>query len=115
MSYESKIPKFLAELAPAIDAALVKGAHLIADDAQQRLHPHRLTGELEREVHVDDRKRRGVWVLAGDPKDPFFAFYGTFLEFGTRHAPAYPFMIPAFESKRDEVTGLVDAAVRGIL
>lgn len=47
-------------------------------------------------------------------------FYGAFLEFGTSHAPAYPFMRPAFESNkaplgnliRDELAKAIDASVK---
>lgn len=30
-------------------------------------------------------------------------FWARFLEFGTRHAPAYPFIRPTFEEKREQV------------
>jgi HK97 gp10 family phage protein len=115
VSYSSRIPKFVAELPTTLDAALVEGAHLIADDAEERLRPHHLSGELERELHVDDTHREGIYVLAGDPSDPAFAFYGHMLEFGTSHAPPYPFMVPAFEANRDAVVSLATAAVRGLL
>lgn len=47
-------------------------------------------------------------------------FYGAFLEFGTSHQPAYPYMRPAFESNkgalpgiiRDELAIAIDATVR---
>lgn len=47
-------------------------------------------------------------------------FYGSFLEFGTSHQPAYPYMRPAFEENkntlpgiiRDELAKAIDATVR---
>jgi HK97 gp10 family phage protein len=47
-------------------------------------------------------------------------FYGSFLEFGTSHQPAYPFMRPAFEENkgalpaliRDELAKAIDRSVR---
>lgn len=30
-------------------------------------------------------------------------FYGRFLEFGTSHQPAYPFMLPAWEENKDQL------------
>lgn len=47
-------------------------------------------------------------------------FYGSFLEFGTSHQPAYPYMRPAFEENkgmlpgliRDELAKAIDATVK---
>lgn len=115
MPYTSRLPRIAAELAPVVDAALRHGADLIANDAEVRLQPHKLSGELEREVHVDDRKRAGIYVMAGDPKDPSFAFYGSMLEFGTSHAAAHPFLVPALEAHRGDVISLAAAAIQGLL
>jgi HK97 gp10 family phage protein len=110
----SSLPEIARKIVSETDAAIVAGAEVVKQEADRRLEPHRLTGELERQTHVDDRKRAGVYVMAGDPKDPSFAFWGPFLEFGTRHAPAYPFLVPALEEKRDEVVTLVAEAVRRV-
>lgn len=34
-------------------------------------------------------------------------FYGSFLEFGTSHQPAYPYMRPAFEENKNMLPGLI--------
>lgn len=34
-------------------------------------------------------------------------FYGKFLEFGTSHQPAYPYMRPAFEENKGSLPGLI--------
>jgi HK97 gp10 family phage protein len=34
-------------------------------------------------------------------------FYGSFLEFGTSHQPAYPYMRPAFEENKGMLPGLI--------
>lgn len=51
-------------------------------------------------VKVDGRRqrRRGVLQTDGGVKIP--SAYAHFIEFGTRHAPAEPFMIPAAESQK---------------
>jgi HK97 gp10 family phage protein len=115
MTYTSRIPQIAAALPSVIDAALRQGAELIADDAETRLAPHKLSGELEREIHVDDKQRDGIYVVAGDPSDPSFAFYGHMLEFGTSHSAPRPFLVPAFEANRDNVVSLATAAVKGLL
>jgi HK97 gp10 family phage protein len=107
----SRLGEIAAELPSRVDAAIVHGAHLVAEDAERRLAPHRLTGELEEQVHVDERQREGVYVIAGDPADPSFAFWGHMLEHGTSHSPPYPFLVPALEANQSEVENLVKAAL----
>jgi HK97 gp10 family phage protein len=43
--------------------------------------------------------KRGGKVKAYGPQD---AFYWRFLEFGTKHIAARPFLVPAFETKKQE-------------
>ena len=54
------------------------------------------------------RDRNTVGAIVGIGGD---AFYGRFVEFGTKHARAYPFMRPAAdESKEDAVAAVVEYA-----
>lgn len=110
----SRLGEIAADLPVRVDAAIVRGAHLVAADAERRLAPHRYSGELEQQVHVDDRQRTGVYVIAGDPKDPSFAFWGHMLEHGTSHSPPYPFLVPALEQNVTAIEGLVRFAMRGL-
>lgn len=111
---KSRIPKITGELAVAVDAAIVAGAHRVAATAEQRLGSHRVSGELEQQVHVLDRKREGVYVVAGDRSDPSFAFYAHMLEFGTTHSPPYPFLVPSLEAHHEDIVASVTAAVRRV-
>ena len=111
MPYTSRIPKVAASLAPKIDVALVEGARMVAEDAKRRLAPHRLSGELEREVHVDERQRDGIYVIAGDPSDPSFAFYGHMVEYGTSRSAPHPFLVPALEENHAAIVSLAKAAL----
>jgi hypothetical protein len=52
-----------------------------------------------------------VYVLAGDPKDPSFAFYGHMIEFGTSHSPPYPFLVPALEDEHELIVDDVRAVL----
>ena len=108
----SNLPRVTARIVSAADAAIVAGAEMVKEEADVRLESHRLSGELERQTHVDARKREGVYVMAGDPKDLDFAFWGGFLEFGQGHGPAYPFLVPALEAKSEAVVKLVARAMR---
>jgi HK97 gp10 family phage protein len=111
MPYTSRIPQIASELAVAVDTALLAGAEKVRADAETRLEPHRLSGALEDQIVVDDRKRAGIYVRAGDPKDPSFAFWGMLLEHGTEHSAPYPFLVPALEENREHITGEVKAAI----
>lgn len=86
-------PEALAALTqvPEVAAQTREVANAIRRDAR-RLAPRR-TGELRRSIRVRrvyDRESRRVSyrVVVG-------AFYGRFVELGTPHAPARPFLRPA--------------------
>jgi hypothetical protein len=108
----SSLPEVAAKMVAGVDAAMVEGANRVKDEADRRLEPHRLTGELERQTHVDAKQREGVYVMAGDPSEGEFAFWGAFLEFGQGHGPPYPFLVPALEQEQEGIVGMVAAAVR---
>ena len=62
--------------------------------AQRRVRKR--TGLLERSIAYSVDKRRGtakVGIVKGE------AYYGHFLEFGTIHQPAHPFMLPSVEEQ----------------
>lgn len=100
---KSRLPEIAATLPGRVDAALKAGADLVAEDAIVRVHPHRLGGELEDAIHVDDRQREGIYVIAGDDT----AFYGHLVEHGTSHSAPYPFLVPALEANQDRIEHLV--------
>lgn len=111
---KSRIPQIVTDLKVLVDEAVVEGAHWVRDSAEERLRVHRRTQELENQLHVDDRKREGVYVVAGDPKDPSFAFYGHMLEHGTTNAPPYPFLVPSLEEHREGIVALARWKLRGL-
>ena len=110
----SRLGEIAAELPSRVDAAIKHGAELVAADAETRLGPHKVSGELEQQVAVDDREREGIYVLAGDPSDPSFAFYGHMLEHGTSHSAPHPFLVPALEASQSEIENLVMVALRSV-
>ncbi|MCW2898567.1 MAG: hypothetical protein JWO67_832 [Streptosporangiaceae bacterium] len=61
----------------------------VADEAQ-RLAPVR-SGTLRDSIHVEDGPD-GVQVVASAP-------YAAYVELGTRHMPAEPFMVPALHER----------------
>lgn len=69
-------------------------------------------GRLRGEIYATDPNASGssaeAWVIA--PTE-----YAKYQEFGSRHNRAHPFLRPAAEESRGEVTALVAEAVRGAL
>jgi len=103
--FRSRIPQITAEMVPALEAAMSAGAELIAARAKQRVPV--ATGRLRDAIHVE-AEDGGFAVIAGDTE----AFYGHIIEHGGARVPAHPFLIPAAEESREEVIGLVSAALR---
>lgn len=111
---KSRLPQIVSEMAVAVDAAIVASAKTVAEGAERRLESHRHSGELQQQVHVDESRREGVYVVAGDPKDPSFAFWGHMLEHGTSHSAPHPFLVPALEERRNATRQTVAFALRDL-
>jgi HK97 gp10 family phage protein len=90
--------------------ALYAGARLIRDEARRRAPildlekwrgPHEPGLLLQNIVARRSRSRSRDEIIAkvGITRD---AFYGHFIEYGTRHAAAYPFMRPALDTTQAE-------------
>lgn len=102
----SRFPEIAAEMRPRISAALRMGAEEIASGARLRVPVN--TGNLRDSIEVK-RGGAGQWkVAAGDQR----TFYAAMVEFGTAHAPAHPYMIPAAEAGKDHVEELVSVVLR---
>ena len=93
------------ELHPKVKAALTVSAEGIAARAQQRVPV--ATGRLRDAIHVED-DGDDVYVLGGSEE----VWYGHLVEFGTRHVPAQPFLVPAAEEGKDDTVAAVVAALR---
>jgi HK97 gp10 family phage protein len=84
-----------ARVKAAIGERLRQGAEGVAEAARARVGE----GALAESIAVEDGED-GVRVVVG-------ASYAAFVEFGTRRAPARPFLTPALAERRaDIVTGL---------
>lgn len=85
-------------------AALLDAGEQIADGAKSRVATD--TGELAGSINVRaDDEGASVIVEAT-------AAHAKFVEFGTRHTPARPFLLPAFEEARPQVVSAVAQAAR---
>lgn len=103
--------------------AMYAGAKIIRDLARKRVPilnlerwggPHE-PGLLLQSVQASrtrSRDRNFVGAIVGIAKS---AFYGRFIEFGTKHAAAFPFMRPAAdEGKEDAASAVIEYAGRRI-
>lgn len=104
---KSRLPTITAEMHARVEAAVEVGAHGIVEEAQSRVPVS--SGKLRDAIHVD-RQADGVHVVAGDMD----AWYGHLVEHGTARTPPRPFLVPAFESKRDDLLTEVRAALKGL-
>jgi HK97 gp10 family phage protein len=102
VTYKSRIPEILLEIPVKVDLAIAAGSELVARAAKERA-PVR-TGKLRDSIGVR-RERRGTYSVG--PGE----FYGMFVEFGTSHNSAHPFMVPGLEQSRAEVLAAVNEAL----
>jgi HK97 gp10 family phage protein len=69
-------------------------------------------GNLRNSIHALPATTSGgvaeVWVLAGGEEAP----YAKYMEFGTRHAAAHPFLRPALAESKAEIVGRIAAAIK---
>lgn len=114
----------LAQFEPTVrrrlaSKALREGARLIRDRARKNCPVK--TGTLRDSIRVrTGRVKAGqrlvrVLVTTGAGLFKGETFYGGFIEFGTSHAPAYPFIRPAFDAEAPfAVHRIATALGRGI-
>ena len=62
--------------------------------------------------YKDNTRNQRAGRSGGKYKDYGPLFYARFLEFGTSHQPAYPFLRPAFEAHKTELPEVVAADLR---
>lgn len=104
---KSRLPQIAAQLEARTLAAVQAGADLVESDAKGRVPV--ASGDLRNSIHTE-RQGDDVAVVAGDSR----VFYGHLVEFGTSHTPARPFLIPALESKREEIVTMVAATLKRV-
>jgi HK97 gp10 family phage protein len=101
----NRFPQIIATLDPRVDVAVRLGAQAVEADARSRVPVD--SGSLRDAIHTE-KGEGGHLVVAGDSN----VFYGHLVELGTSRVPPRPFLIPALEARRDEIVGLVAAALR---
>lgn len=106
-SLQSRIPGIMLDLPGEVDAAIKAGAEAIAEDAQGRVPVD--SGALRDAIHVEQIPG-GYSVVAGNDQ----AFYGHIVEHGGARTPSRPFLIPAFEAKRDTLLKAVEEALEDL-
>lgn len=120
-SHQARLRKMAQQAAPAAARALYAGGQLIESTAEASitagavsganhvpslpgLPPNEDTGTLRRNIETEIGGPGLVTVTS-------YAPYSAFLEWGTSRAPSRPFMKPAAEQNRAEITKLVGRAI----
>jgi HK97 gp10 family phage protein len=106
--FKSRLPMIAAELLPRLGGAASAGAELIAQAARERVPVD--TGRLRDAIHVEADGPGEFAVIAGNNE----VFYGHIVEHGGAHTAARPFMIPALEASRGEITKIAKEALRSL-
>lgn len=105
-----KLPEFARDDAQQV---MDVTAFRVATDAKAGASAHRKTGLLDRSIKWARRLRSLSAVVGIEPE----AFYWKYLEYGTVHQPARPFLRPAADRNKDDhhrrlIQGLERAASR---
>jgi HK97 gp10 family phage protein len=82
---------------------LKQAARLVQTEAQARTHSRRVKAAMTYDVEVQGPG--SYKAVVGPLRRP--AFFAHFLEFGTTHSRAFPFLEPAAEAKEEDVVSLV--------
>lgn len=99
---KSRIPLIIASLDEKLLEGVTALAEEIADEARERVPVD--SGALRNAIHVEtDEATESVRVVAGDDD----AFYGHIVENGGVKTPPRPFLVPAYESKRQSLHDIV--------
>lgn len=123
-SHQARLRRMAAQAAPAAARALYAGGQLIESTAEASITagavsganhvpslpgqpPNEDTGTLRRSIETRVGGPNLVIVQAGGGETD----YAAFLEFGTSRMAARPFMRPAAEQNRAEITKLVGRAI----
>ena len=85
----------------AVRSALVSSMNVMRKEARANLANHKRTGNLESNLRIRSRVDAGGEIVV--TLHTGRAFYGMFLEFGTRHMPGNRWLTRAMDSTEREV------------
>ena len=103
VTLKSRLPEVSAEIRPRVGRAVKSTAQDIEADAKERAPV--LTGAL-RDSLITERAGAASYRV-GSP-----LYYSRFVELGTVHAAAEPFLIPAAEAHTEEAVARVEIVLR---
>lgn len=118
---QSRFPQIIASLPLKVGTATKLSARLVEERAKElapvghsATDPH--PGRLKEEIYSEDRggmsPDSAAWAVVSGAKDDYGTPYGHMVEFGTVHAAAHPYLIPAYEQMREEGLAIHRAALQ---
>jgi HK97 gp10 family phage protein len=113
VTLKSRLPTIAASLRPRVSAAVKQGAQVVAEDAKTRVDLGPAPEHVRDGIKVVRHEAAGYLVVA-EATDPKGVPYPFALEFGSVHAPAYPFLVPALEANAATCEQFVAASLRGL-
>lgn len=88
-----------------------QAARDIVNDARSRV-PVR-TGKLRRAIHHAIKTRKGEFEIGFGWRAK--AYYGFFIEYGTKRQAAHPFLRPAFDARTQGLEERIGDAIEGLM
>lgn len=113
VTLESRLPAISAGLRPAVSRAVKETAEQVAKDARNRVAMGPPPVHIKDHIEVIRKEAAGYYVAA-TARDEKGRPYARWHEFGTKHTPAFPFLVPALEQNRDNAEFLVSNAIRSV-
>lgn len=107
---QQKLKELGAKALPEVQQAIIEGAKIVQEEAQNRVR--RRTDTLADSITVDEPKEKKpgeAAAIVGPGKE---GFYGMFLELGTSKMPAYPFLVPSLKASKRQVEEVVARELR---
>lgn len=109
VTLKDRLPEINASLRPKVTTALKHGAQDVADNATMRA-PRSTADKPHMADHIEVR-RRGAGAYGVGIYDSDF-FYARFVERGTVHQAAQPFLVPAAEDEKESVVVKVEVVLK---
>jgi len=112
---KSQLSEIAAELGPAVERAVKKGAETVMADAKIRVPVDEddfdPKNHLRDAIHLERDDTTDGWLVVARNHD---VFYGHMVEHGTVHSAPRPFLVPALEQNRRVIEEEIAAALRRI-
>lgn len=110
----AELTRKIAEMSPEMEKQIQKQIVTSAGKVRKtaRLRVRKRTRKLEKAIRVKYEKGKLAASIGPRGKN---AWYAHFVEFGTEHSAAFPFMVPSWEEERPQYIADMTKLVRDVV